>query len=81
MINPRKRQDTMPSRYTKVLIALAATGAIAVPAVAQARQGSDDPVGHQRHEHHQVLRGDHRRGSDDGINHDRRGADDGANHR
>lgn len=71
----------MPSRYTKVLIALAATGAIAVPAVAQARQGSDDPVGHQRHEHHQVLRGDHRRGSDDGINHDRRGADDGPNHR
>ncbi len=42
----------MRSRLTKALVALAAVPALAVPAVAQASHGSDDPVGHVRHEHH-----------------------------
>jgi hypothetical protein len=38
----------MHSRYTKVLTALAVTGAVAVPAVAQAQGGSDDPPNHEQ---------------------------------
>jgi hypothetical protein len=33
-------------------VALAAVSALAVPAVAQASHGADDPAGHVRHEHH-----------------------------
>jgi Spy/CpxP family protein refolding chaperone len=51
----------MRSRLTKGLVALAAASALAVPAVAQASHGSDDPIGHVRHEHH---RGDFKRHSD-----------------
>jgi len=40
------------SRLTKTLVSLAAVGALSVPAVAQARHGSDDPAGHVRQEHH-----------------------------
>jgi hypothetical protein len=36
---------------TKTLVALATVGALSVPAVAQARHGSDDPAGHVRQEH------------------------------
>jgi hypothetical protein len=39
---------------TKTLVSLAAVGALSVPAVAQARHGSDDPAGHVRQEHHAV---------------------------
>jgi hypothetical protein len=39
------------SRLTKMLVSLAAVGALSVPAVAQARHGSDDPAGHVRQEH------------------------------
>jgi hypothetical protein len=69
----------MHSRYAKALISIAAVGAIAVPAIAQARQGSDDPVTHVRQEHH---RADHRlrRGHDDLVRHARHGADDPAGH-
>lgn len=41
----------MHSRYTKALTALAVTGAIAVPAVAQAQGGSDDPPNHEQRQH------------------------------
>ena len=41
----------MHSRYTKTLTALAVTGAIAVPAVAQAHGGSDDPANHEQRQH------------------------------
>jgi hypothetical protein len=41
----------MYSRLTKTLVSLAAVGALSVPAVAQARHGSDDPAGHVRQEH------------------------------
>jgi hypothetical protein len=34
-----------------MLVSLAAVGALSVPAVAQARHGSDDPAGHVRQEH------------------------------
>jgi hypothetical protein len=63
----------MKSRYAGALIALLSIGAIAAPGVAQASHGSDDPVGHVRHEHHRF---DHHR--DRG---DRQGSDDGPNHR
>lgn len=41
----------MNTRLTRALMALAATGAIAVPAVAQASGGSDDPPNHEQREH------------------------------
>jgi hypothetical protein len=67
----------MRSRYTKALLAITAVGAIAAPAIAQARQGSDDPVTHVRQEHH---RADHRlrRGHDDLVRHVRHDRDDPA---
>jgi hypothetical protein len=42
----------MHSRYTKALTAFALTGALAVPAIAQARGGSDDPPNHEQRQHH-----------------------------
>jgi hypothetical protein len=41
----------MYPRYTKALTALALTSAIAVPAIAQARGGSDDPPHHEQRQH------------------------------
>jgi Ni/Co efflux regulator RcnB len=79
----------MRSRYTKALLSLAAVAALAAPAAAQARHGSDDPPNAVRHEHRaghdrrdrdDIVRHG-RPGSDDGINHDRPGSDDGPNHR
>src|SRR5690348_17014625 len=72
-----KGQSVMKNRLTKTLITLSAAAAVAVPAVAQARGGSDDPANHVRHEHHQVVRDD--RGADDAVGH-RRGADDAVRH-
>lgn len=80
----------MPSRYTKAVVALAAVGAISVPAVAQASHGSDDPPGHVRQEHHRLSH-DGRHGSDDPSGHvrhehhrfsrdGRHGSDDAPNH-
>ena len=63
----------MHTRFTTAAVSLAAIAAISVPAIAQARGGSDDPVNHVRREHH-------RQGSDDGFRVGRRG-DDGPNHR
>jgi hypothetical protein len=68
----------MQAHYTKALLSLAVVASLAVPGVAQARHGSDDPPNHVRHEHHRF--GHDRRGSDDGVRH-HRGSDDGPNHR
>jgi hypothetical protein len=81
----------MYSRYIKALPALAAAGAIAVPAVAQARGGSDDPPNHEQRQHqvrhhtrHDRFDNDHRERRHDRVDNDRRdgrGSDDGPNHR
>jgi hypothetical protein len=78
----------MHSRYTKALITFAAAGALAVPAVAQARGGSDDPSNHEQRAHqvrHHVRhdRADNERRDDraDRDRRDGRGSDDGPNHR
>ena len=72
----------MSPRYTRALAALVAAGAVAVPAVAQARGGSDDPPNHEQRahqvEHHQGrdrVEND-RRGRHDRIDNDRRGRHD-----
>ena len=81
----------MYSRYTKALTALAVIGGIAVPGVAQARGGSDDPPNHEQREHQVLHHGRHARVANDrrARQHDRvdndrrdgRGSDDGPNHR
>jgi hypothetical protein len=65
----------------------AATGiflslAVAAPAVAFARHGADDRVGHLRGGHGADDGARHaRQGADDGVGHARHGGDDGAGHR
>jgi Spy/CpxP family protein refolding chaperone len=81
----------MYSRYTKALTALALAGAVAVPAVAQARGGSDDPPNHQRHEHQvrhharhdrvDIDRLERRHAQVDNARRGGRSSDDGPNHR
>jgi len=81
----------MHTRYAKPLTVLALTGAIAVPAIAQARGGSDDPPNHEQREHqvrhhtrhHRVDndRRDRRHELGDNDRRDGRGSDDGPNHR
>lgn len=81
----------MNSRYTKVLATLAVTGAMAVPAVAQARGGSDDPANHEQRQHqlrhhvrHDRVDNDRRDLRQDRVENERRdarGSDDGPNHR
>src|SRR5262245_6942831 len=47
---PHFKRNTMTiNRLTKTLVAGAAVAAMAIPAVAQAKQGADDPAGHVRH--------------------------------
>jgi hypothetical protein len=82
-----EEEHDMHPHYMKALTVLAATGAIAVPAVAQARGGSDDPANHEQRQH-QVR---HHRRHDrldrkrqvrrDNARRDARGSDDGPNHR
>ena len=55
----------MNSRYTKALTALAVIGGIAVPGVAQARGGSDDPPNHEQREHQVLHHGRHARVAND----------------
>jgi Spy/CpxP family protein refolding chaperone len=50
----------MRSAMTRALVALAAVSALSVPAVAQAKHGSDDPIGHVRQEHHRGGAQQHR---------------------
>jgi hypothetical protein len=78
----------MQSRYTRALTTFAVAGALAIPAVAQARGGSDDPPNHEQRTHqvrHHVRhhRADNLRPErrDDRGDRDRRGSDDGPNHR
>jgi hypothetical protein len=63
----------MHSRSAQSLLAIAVTAALALPAVAQARQGADDPIGHVRHNAGEVH---HHH-----AHHARSGADDGPGHR
>jgi hypothetical protein len=69
----------MRNRTIKALLSLTAIAAFAMPGVAQARHGADDPAGHVRHAkhakkhhkhhaHHAAER-THRGGADDGPNH------------
>ena len=80
----------MSSRHTAALAGVAAAAAIAVPAVAQARGGSDDPANHEqrshqveharRHDRVENERRAHRAVRADGRHHDGRGTDDGPDH-
>jgi hypothetical protein len=78
----------MHSRSAKTLLVLTATAVLALPVVAQARQGADDPAGHLRHDateihhhhHHHHANARHaaataRHGADDTPG-DQRAADD-----
>jgi hypothetical protein len=79
----------MQSRLVTAAVTLAAIGAVSVPAIAQARHGSDDPAGHVRREHRHIVTNDRHRDDrnrdrdrgDDHGRHDGRGSDDGPNHR
>jgi hypothetical protein len=76
----------MRYRTTKALLAITAITAFALPGVAQARHGADDPVGHVRHSsharHHSHHARHHARHSHHAARHHaRHGADDGPNHR
>ncbi|HJS92982.1 MAG TPA: hypothetical protein VJ741_01875 [Solirubrobacteraceae bacterium] len=81
----------MNSRYTKALATFAVAGALAVPAIAQARGGSDDPPNHEQRQHQVRHHGRHHRADNDRRDrrddradrgrHDGRGSDDGPNHR
>jgi hypothetical protein len=68
----------MRSRTIKALLSLSAIAALALPGVAQARHGADDPAGHVRHpkhhvkhkaKHHAKHHVRHGHGADDGPNH------------
>ena len=81
----------MYSRYTKALTTFAVAGALAIPAVAQARGGSDDPPNHEQREHqvgHHVrhdrvdnVRPERREDRAGRDRRDGRGSDDGPSHR
>jgi len=81
----------MHARYTKSFAALAAAGAIAVPAVAQASGGSDDSPNHEQRQHqvrhhgrHDRVDNDRREHRHDRVDNDRRVgrvSDDGPDHR
>jgi hypothetical protein len=76
----------MRYRTTKALLAITTITAFALPGVAQARHGADDPVGHVRHSsdarHHSHHARHHARHSHHvARHHARHGADDGPNHR
>jgi hypothetical protein len=71
----------------KTLLSLTAIAVLAMPGIAQARHGADDPAGHVRHASHATHHARHHharhhaRGADDAVRHARGGADDGPNHR
>jgi hypothetical protein len=66
----------MRNRTTKALLSLSLVAVFALPGVAQAKHGADDPAGHVRHSSHARHHGHHH-----ARHHARHGADDGANHR
>jgi hypothetical protein len=67
----------MRNRTIKALLSLSAIAAFAMPGVAQARHGADDPAGHVRHASHHAKHHKHHAhhstarhgGADDGPNH------------
>jgi nicotinamide mononucleotide (NMN) deamidase PncC len=73
----------MRNRLAKTFLTTMTIAAVAVPGVAQAKHGADDPVGHVRHAVHHTTKAKakakhHRHHR---HHHARHGADDGANHR
>jgi hypothetical protein len=64
------------NRTTKALLSLSLVAVFALPGVAQAKHGADDPAGHVRHASHARHHAHHH-----ARHHARHGADDGANHR
>jgi hypothetical protein len=70
----------MRTRTTKALLSLGVVAALALPGVAQAKHGADDPAGHARHTSHARHVHHHAR-HHHARHHARHGADDGANHR
>ena len=66
----------MRNRTTKALLSLSLVAVFALPGVAQAKNGADDPAGHVRHASHARHHAHHH-----AHHHARHGADDGANHR
>jgi hypothetical protein len=70
----------MRNRTTKALLSLSLVAVFALPGIAQAKHGADDPVGHVRHAshaHHHARHHAHHHAR----HHAHHGADDGANHR
>ncbi|MEA2385463.1 MAG: hypothetical protein QOH72_5434 [Solirubrobacteraceae bacterium] len=65
----------MRNRIRQALVPLSLIAVFAVPGVAQARHGADDPAGHVRHASHARHHAHHH------AHHARHGADDGPNHR
>jgi hypothetical protein len=63
------------NRTTKALLSLSLVAVFALPGVAQAKHGADDPAGHVRHASHARHHAHHH-----ARHHARHGADDGANH-
>jgi hypothetical protein len=70
----------MYSRFAKTLITLTAATAFAVPAGALARNGADDPAGHDANEVHHSAHHQARHHARHGAHHARHGADDGPAH-
>jgi hypothetical protein len=79
----------MFNRARRIALAITAVASLALPGVALASHGSDDPPGHVSREHHRFDRERHRRGdtirhhrrdSDDSLSRSPTGSDDGPNH-
>jgi Ni/Co efflux regulator RcnB len=79
----------MPTQARRIILSIAAVASLALPGVALASHGSDDPVSHVSREHHRSNSDRHR--GRDSIRRDRRdrddtplrartGSDDGPNH-
>ena len=70
----------MRNRTIKALLSLTAIAAFAMPGVAQARHGADDPVGHVRHASHHAKHHKHHKHHAHHSTARHGGADDGPNH-
>ena len=71
----------MRNRLPKTVLAAMTIAAVAVPGVAQAKHGADDPVGHVRHAVHHTHKAKAKHHHHHVRHHARHGADDGPNHR
>jgi hypothetical protein len=79
----------MPNRARRITLSIAVVASLALPGVALASHGSDDPASHVSREHHRFDNDRHRgrnsirhdrRDSDDSPLRARTGSDDGPNH-